>query len=275
MEQTKKPIYDSTKRKHPAIEELLALFQYKDLIMQLARRNIITRYKRSILGIAWTMLNPLGIMIVMSVVFSRVFNRTEAYPVYLLSALLGWQFFSQTTTGCMNSMLWGSGLFQRSYIPKAGFVVSTIFSGIINLLFSLVPLFLIMLVLHVPFRLSLVALPAAILILAGFALGVGLLLSSYVVIFPDLSEMYPILLTAWMYMTPIMFPEDIYYDILGGWILKLNPLFHILRLFRMVIYEGIFPTSQQWLIGAGLSIGMILIGWMVFTKQADKYGYRV
>ena len=275
MEQTTKPIYDSDKRKHPAIEELLALFQYKDLIIQLARRNIITRYKRSVLGIAWTMLNPLGTMIVMSVVFSRVFNRTEAYPIYLLSALLGWQFFNQTTTGCMNSMLWGSGLFQRSYIPKAGFVVSTVISGIINLLFSLVPLLLIMMVLHIPFQISLVALPAAILILAGFTLGVGLFLSSYVVIFPDLKEMYPILLTAWMYMTPIMFPEDIYYDILGGWILKLNPMYHILRLSRMVIYEGVFPTSHQWLIGAGISLVMILIGWLVFTKQADKYGYRV
>jgi len=275
VQQSKKQIYDSTKRKHPAIEELLALFQYKDLIMQLARRNIITRYKRSVLGIAWTMLNPLGTMIVMSVVFSRVFNRTEAYPVYLLSALLGWQFFSQTTSGCMNSMLWGSGLFQRSYLPKAGFVVSTVFSGIINLLFSLVPLFLIMAIIHVPFNLSLIALPLVILILAGFALGIGLLLSSYVVVFPDLGEMYPVLLTAWMYMTPIMFPEDIYLDILGGWILKLNPLYHILRLFRMVIYSGVFPTTEQWLIAAAISIITILIGWMVFTKQADQYGYRV
>jgi len=275
MEQTKKLIYDSKQRKHPAIEELIALFHFKDLIVQLTRRNIVTRYKRSALGIAWTMLNPLGTMIVMSIVFSRIFNKTEAYPVYLFSAYLGWQFFSQTTTDCMNFMLWGSDLFQRSYIPKASFVVSTVFSGIINFLFSLVPLILIMLIVNIPFKYPIIMLPLAILILAFFTLGIGLLLSSYVVVFPDISEMYHIILTAWMYLTPIIFPENIYQDIINGWILKLNPIYYIIRLFRMIIYDGIFPTTEQWLIATAISLITVFIGWIVFNKQADQYGYKV
>ena len=274
-EQLKKQIYDSTKRKHPAVEEFLALFQYKDLLFQLTKSNIITRYKRSVLGIAWTMLNPLGTMIIMSVVFSRVFDQTESYPVYILSGLVGWNFFSQTTSGCMNSMLWGSSLFQRIYLPRTSFVVSSIGSGIINLFFSLVPLFLIMLFSKVPFNASITMLPLSILILACFTLGFGLLLSSFVVIFPDLSEMYPIVLTAWMYLTPIIVPETILQNVFNGWLLKANPLYHILRLMRMVIYDGIFPTGQQWLIAACIAIFTLFLGWMIFTKRADTYGYRI
>lgn len=275
MEQHKKQIYDSTKRKHPAVEEFLALFQYKDLLSQLTKRNIITRYKRSVLGIAWTMLNPLGTMIVMSLVFSQIFDRVESYPVYLLSVLVGWQFFSQTTSGCMNSMLWGSALFKRSYLPKGSFVISSVLSGMINLLFSLVPLTLIMIFTKVPFNISLIMLPFAILILACFALGIGLLLSSFVTVFPDVSEMYPVLLTAWMYLTPIMVPEDILQKVLNGWLLKANPLYHILRLMRIVIYDGIFPTDQQWLIATCIAFFTLLLGWFIFTKRADSYGYKV
>lgn len=270
-----KTIYDSTKRRHPAIEEFLVLFQYKDLVFQLIKRNIVTRYKRSVLGIAWTMLNPLGTMIVMSIVFSRVFNNTESYPVYILSGLVGWNFFSQTTTSCMNSMLWGSDLIKQIYLPRTSFVVSSVGSGIINLLFSLVPLFLIMFFSHMSFNISLIMLPLAIIILAFFTLGIGLMLSSYVIFFPDVSEMYSIILTAWMYITPVIVPENVLSGIFNGWLLKLNPLYYILRLIRMTIYDGVFPTLEEWLIATCIGIITLLLGWLIFTKQADSYAYHI
>ena len=104
-------IYDSSKRKHPAIEELLALFKYHDLIFQLVRRDIVARYKRSVLGVAWTMLNPLGTMLIMVVVFSKVFDHPQSYAAYILSGLICWTMFSQSTSMAMNSMVWGSSLF--------------------------------------------------------------------------------------------------------------------------------------------------------------------
>jgi ABC-type polysaccharide/polyol phosphate export permease len=272
---SKKTIFDSTKRRHPAIEEFIELFHYKDLLFQLTKRNIITRYKRSILGVAWTMLNPLGTMAVMSIVFSQVFNRVESYPIYLLSALVGWQFFNQTTSGCMNSMLWGSDLFKRSYLPKATFVVSSVLSGMVNYCFSLVPLALIMFITKVPFRISLAALPLTLLLLGIFTLGIGLLLSSVVTTFPDISEMYHVILTAWMYLTPIMVPEDTLQKVFNGLILKLNPLYHVLRLMRIVIYDGIFPTSHQWLVAIIISFLTLIVGWYIFTKRADSYGYKI
>jgi ABC-type polysaccharide/polyol phosphate export permease len=101
-------IYDSAKRKHPAIEELLALIRYRDLIYHLVRRDIVARYKRSVLGIAWTMLNPLGTMVIMVVVFSQVFSATENYAGYVLTGIIVWTMFSQSTSMAMSSMVWGS-----------------------------------------------------------------------------------------------------------------------------------------------------------------------
>ena len=86
--------YDSQKRKSPAFEELLDIIEYRDLIFQLVRRDIVARYKRSVLGIAWTMLQPLGMMLVMNIVFSRLFGRVEGYAAYLLSGLVAWTFFA-------------------------------------------------------------------------------------------------------------------------------------------------------------------------------------
>ena len=112
---TNTQIYDSTKSKSPAVEEIKDVLRYKDLIIQLVRRDIISRYKRSFLGILWTMLNPLGTMIVMSIVFSRLFDVRGAYPAFIITNLLAFNFFSQTTTIALSSMLWGSELFQRIY----------------------------------------------------------------------------------------------------------------------------------------------------------------
>src|SRR5215212_6377764 len=97
--------YDSKYRKSSAIEEFLDIIKYRDLIYQLVRRDIVARYKRSFLGIAWTMLQPLGMMIVLTVVFSRLFGRVEGYPAYLLSGLIAWTFFAQTTTATVDQSI--------------------------------------------------------------------------------------------------------------------------------------------------------------------------
>src|SRR5512138_2738239 len=109
-------IYDSAAASNPALEELNEIWNYRNLIYQLTRRDILTRYKRSFLGVAWTMLNPLGMMLILSVVFSQVFGQSATYPAYVLTGLMAWNFFSQTTTLSMNSLVWGGGLLQRIYV---------------------------------------------------------------------------------------------------------------------------------------------------------------
>ena len=138
----KPQIYDSLKRGPVAWEELRGLAQYKDLIYQLVRRDVVSRYKRSALGIAWTMLYPLGMMIVLTVVFSQLFHSVQGYPAYVLCGLVAWTFFSQTTSAAMTQMVWGSSLLQRIYMPRTAFVVSAIGTGLVNLALSLIPLLL-------------------------------------------------------------------------------------------------------------------------------------
>lgn len=273
MTNKKREIYDSADRAHPALEELLILFKYPDLILQLVRRDMVSRYKRSVLGVAWTMLNPLGTMLIMAIVFSRVFSNIRAYPVYVLSGLIAWNFFSQTTNHCMDSTLWGSSMFGKIFLPRTAFIVSSIGTGIVNLLISLIPLLIIMFVTKFQLHFSAIMLFVPIIFIAAFSMGVGLLLSAYSIFFPDIAEMYPIILTAWMYVTPVIIPEATLAGIVNGWLLKLNPLYYMVKIFRLVLYDGQFPTLSMVLTAAGISLGMLMLGWLVFTQKADKFAY--
>jgi ABC-type polysaccharide/polyol phosphate export permease len=174
----KSTIYDSAKRKSPALEELNGVIQYRDLIYQLVRRDIVSRYKRSVLGIAWTMIQPLGLMIILSIVFSNLFQNVRGYPSYLLSGLIAWTFFSQTTTAAIHQIVWGGSLMNKIYLPRTVFAISAIGTGLVNFVISLIPLTLIMMITGTSLHWSILFVPVAMIMLAVFALGVGLILST-------------------------------------------------------------------------------------------------
>jgi ABC-type polysaccharide/polyol phosphate export permease len=268
-------IYDSAKRKHPAIEELLALFRYRDFISQLIRRDIVARYKRSILGIAWTMLNPLGTMLIMVVVFSRVFDRVQSYPAYVLTGLICWTMFSQSTSHSISMMVWGSRLVQQIYLPKTAFIVSTVIASMVNFLLSLIPLFIILAITKTQLTWSVVLLPISMILILLFSLGVSFLISTLAVFFPDVEQIYPVLLLAWMYMSPIIVPKEILQNALNGWLLKLNPFYYVLNIFRIIMYHGSTPTAQDWGLALAVSLSVFLLGWFVFTKKSDAIAYYV
>lgn len=268
-------IYDTAKRKHPAIEELSSLFMYRDLIYQLVRRDIVARYKRSILGVAWTMLNPLGTMLIMVIVFSQVFHGTENYSAYVLTGIICWTMFSQSTSMAMNSMVWGSQLFQQIYLPRSSFVISTILASMVNFILSLVPLGFIFLVTGVPLRLSALLLPVFMIFLFSFSLGVALLLSTIAVFFPDVADLYPVLLMAWMYLSPIIMPLEFYRKILNGLLLYVNPFYYLINLFRILMLDGFIPHWRTWAATAFVSFGVLIIGWIIFCKKADTFAYHV
>ncbi len=267
-------IYDSAKRKHPTIEELIALWRYRDLIYQLVRRDIVARYKRSILGVAWTMLNPLGTMLIMVIVFSKVFNRPDNYAGYVLSGIICWSTFSQSTNMSMRSMVWGSRLLNQIYVPKTSFVLSTVLAGMVNFVLSLVPLFLIFAFSGVQLRPSALLLPIQMIFLFSFSLGVALLVSTLAVFFPDVADLYPVLLTAWMYLTPIIMPLEFYQEILDGLLLYINPFYYIVNLFRILMLDGFVPHLQTWIATGVSSFGILIIGWIFFTLKADDFAYN-
>ncbi len=269
------PVYDTAKQMPPALEELREVRRYSHLLFQLVRRDILTRYKRSVLGVAWTMLNPLGMMIVLTIVFSQLFATTiRAYPVYILASLVGWNFFAQSTSAAMSSLVWGGGLLQRIYIPRTTFALSAIGTGLVNLFLSLVPLMVVMLASNVALHPVILFLPVPILLLAAFALGVGLILSTLAIYFPDVAEMYQIVITAWMYLTPIIYPEEILPAQFRS-LLYINPMYYLVRLFRLPVYDGRLPSWAEFWPGLAWAGGVLLLGWLFFTYKSDEFAYRV
>lgn len=275
MEELSKPVYDSAEHQVSAISELKELSNYRYLLGQLVRRDITTRYKRSVLGVAWTMLNPLGTMLILTFVFSNFFrSEVQHFPVYILSGLLVWNFFSQATNAAISGLVWGGSLLKRIYIPSTVFGVSAIGTALVNMIMSLVPLVIVMLIDGAPFHLSMLFLPVSILLLTGFTLGFGLFISSLAVFFPDVGEMYQVLLTAWMYLTPIIYPESL---ISARYLLifKLNPMYWMVKMFRLPIFEGRLPTLLEVLPAIAWSLGMLIVGWLFFTSRSEEYAYRV
>lgn len=265
--------YDSQLRKSPAIEELFDVIRYRDLIYQLIRRDIVARYKRSILGVIWTMLQPLGMMLVITIAFSQLFGRVEGYPVYLLSGLIAWNFFSQTTTAAIHQIVWGGALMRRIYIPHTAFSISSVGTGMVNLILSLIPLLLIMLIAQRPITWAFLFVPIPLMLLTAFALGVGLMLSTLAIHFPDIKEMYLIIVQAWMYLTPVMYPADIIPVTYRDWLLYLNPMYYLINIFRAPIYEGSLPSPNILIIGIAVSVLTLLVGWIYFSSQMDKFAY--
>lgn len=272
--QTDIPFYDSAQQKTAWLDELLQTLRYKDLIIHLVKRDITARYKRSVLGIAWTMLNPLGMMIIMTAVFSGLFDSVEGYAAYILSGLIMWNFFSQGTVMGIGSLVWGGDLFGRIYFPRSIFAISAVGTGVVNLLLSLVPFLLVSLAVgRLPtIYFVLVIIPMALL--AMFTLGLTLIIASLGIRFPDVVEVYNnILLLAWMYLTPIIYPVDI----LPPWLhslLKFNPLFHMVNLFRDPLYYGRMLDPQLVAICAIFSIGTLVLGWYIFSRMTDEIAYR-
>ena len=267
--------YDSDRRGAVALEELRGIWKYRDLIYQLVRRDIVSRYKRSALGIAWTMLNPLGMMLVLTAVFSQVFHSIAGYPAYILSGLVAWNFFTQATSSAMNQTVWGGSLFHRIYLPRTSFVVAAIATGLVNLVLSLVPLLLIVILAGLPLRWSMAFLPISMALLAAFALGVGLLLSAWAIYFPDLTDMYQVGLIAWMYLTPILYPVDIIPEAYRFWFFHLNPMYYLIEIFRLPVYGGTLPPAPMLAIAAGVALFALAAGWTVFCLRVDEFTYRV
>lgn len=275
MKTSETVIYDSAKRGSAALEELRGIVQYRDLIFQLVRRDVVTRYKRSVLGIAWTMLQPLGMMIVLSLVFSTLFSDVRGYPTYILSGLIAWTFFSQTTNAIIAQTVWGGELFRRIYLPRTSFAVSSVGTGLVNIALSIVPLIFIMLITGTPLRWSVLLAPFILILLAAFTLGIGLIISTLAVFYPDVSEMYQIILIAWMYLTPIIYPEEIIPETYSYWLFNLNPMYHLVKMFRMPLYNGVFPDLKTLLIGTFVSLLTLSIGWLVYSRKADEFAYYV
>jgi len=246
---------------------------YRSLLRDLVARDLKVRYKRSALGVLWTMLNPLLLMVVFTVVFAHIMRVTvEHFTVYFLSAFVLWNFFAQATSWSTGCLVGYGPLIKKIYVPKSIFVLATVLAGAVNLVISLVPLAIIMLAVGHSFRPAIAFLPVPILLAVVFSLGLSLVLAPLCVMFADIVPIYQVILTAWMYVTPIIYPLNPLPDQYRRLIL-LNPMTHLVEAFRTPIYQGAIPSSHVMIASTVAALGMLGIGWGVFAYYTDRVAY--
>jgi ABC-type polysaccharide/polyol phosphate export permease len=252
-------------------DELRDLAQSAHLLRNLVHRDITIRYKRSVLGFLWTMLHPLLLALILMMVFSSVFRfAVPRYELYVLAALLPWNFFSQTTVGSMSSLAWNGVLMKRVRVPKSIFTLSTVLAGLVNLMLAYVPLVLIMLVRGAPIRPAIAFLPVSLLLLTVFTYGVSLTLSALAVYFVDVREMYNVALTAMMYLTPVIYPIGVV-PARYRRIFALNPLMYFIEIVRAPVHDGVLPSLRALTIATTAAAVAIVVGWTVFRRLSRGF----
>jgi ABC-2 type transport system permease protein len=254
---------------------MMEIYRYRDLVLALVSRELKVRYRRSAIGFAWTMLQPLLMMLVLQVVFSALFRFQLAnYPVYAMAGILFWNFFSQSIVSSMNSLRGNAQLLKKVPVPKAVFPIATVASGVINLIFALVPLMVILVFTGHPLTPALLFLPVAILLAALFTLGAGLLLSPLSVFFSDTVEMITVILSVVMYLTPIFYPKEIVPERMR-WIVRFNPLRSILEVFRDPIYYGKVPPLSHLTVSVLITLIAFALGALAFRRSSDRIPFYI
>ena len=251
--------------------ESFGLLKYQWLLRELIMRDLKIKYRRSILGYLWSILNPLMLMGVLTIVFSTMFRfDIPNYPVYLLTGQLLFGFFSEATNMAMTSILCGASLIKKVYLPKYIFPVSRVLSSFTTMLFSLVALVIVMVVTNAEFHITAILLPVVLFYLLIFSIGMSLILSVMVVFFRDIQYLYGVFLTALNYLTPIFYPASM----LPSWLkelMVLNPMYNFIEIFRKIMLYGQWPTFEEHLICMVFAFGGLMLGIYVFKNNQKDF----
>jgi len=249
----------------------VAILKYKFLIKQLVARDFKTKYKRSVLGILWSFLNPLLNMGVLYIVFSTLFRfDIEHYPVYLLAGIVMFNFFSESCGLTLDSIVGNAALITKVYVPKYIYPLTRTLSSLINLLISMIPLLMAALISGIHPTKAYLLLPFPLICIMLFSLGMGMLLATSMVFFRDTKFLWGVLSTIWMYLTPIFYPVSIIPENIN-WILKVNPLYYYVDFLRTCVISGISPDPRVYAICIMWSAGMLALGVLVFKRSQDNF----
>ena len=261
--------------------------RYWDLLILLVQRDIKLKYRRSVLGYLWSVLNPLLSMLIMAVVFTRIFKRSiENFPVYLICGNILFSFMRDATTQALTSVVGNSTLIKKAYVPKYIFTLSKITSSMVNFLLSLGALVIVMIATGVSFRWSNLLIVVPITELYFFCVGLGLFLASTTVFFRDIRNIWSVVTLAWMYLTPIFYSLESFYDTsihntylasstIGLIIRQFNPMYMYIQQFRYFImqYNPVWevPWTELMWRGALMAVIMLIVGAVVFDRTKDKF----
>jgi ABC-type polysaccharide/polyol phosphate export permease len=250
-------------------------YRYRELIWALALKELKVRYKRSVLGFLWALLNPALMMLVMTVVFSTILRfGIPHFAIFLLSVLLPWTFFSQSLSYAVESIVGNGELIKKVSVPKLVFPVAAVVSNIINLLLSFIPLALIVIVVRHPFYWTWLYLPVPMLALIIFTLGATFFFAAANVYYRDVAHILQVVLSAWFYFTPIIYALD-FIPPNRQWLFKLNPIIYVINGFRLAVYYGLLPKWQSIAASFVCAFVALFIGFGIFRKYQDDFVFYV
>jgi len=274
------------------VARLRELLRYRDLIQNLVMRDLKVRYKSSVLGFLWSLLNPLLLMLVFTVVFTVMMPNADIpkFPVFLLCALLPWNFFSSAMMGAVNSIVYNGSLIKKVYFPREIMPISVVLSTFINFLLSLPVLFIFLAIFQVPFTIWLIYLPVIMVVQVVFAIGVALVLATLNVFYRDTAVILEVVLQAWFFLTPIFYPAEFlpeWRTVLGIALpvrrltYILNPMASIVASYRSVLYgftNGAPPAPPAWDFFSRTVVTAVvcfLIGYAIFIRHSWRFGEEV
>jgi ABC-2 type transport system permease protein len=250
-------------------------YRYRQLIWALALKELTVRYKRSVLGFLWALLNPALMMLVLTLVFSTIMQfPIRHYAIFLLSVLLPWTFFAQSLSYAVEAIVGNGDLIKKVKVPKLVFPVAAVVANIINLLLSLIPLAILVPAMRHPFYWTWLYLPVPMLALIIFTLGVTFFFATANVFYRDFAHIVQVILSAWFYLTPVIYSLDLLPE--GRrWLFKLNPMLYVINGFRLAVYYGMLPKWPSILASFVCAFAALFIGYTVFRKYQDDFVFYV
>lgn len=250
----------------------LEVFNYKDLLNQLVSRDIKLKYRRSFLGYVWSILNPLLIMIVMVIVFSKMFNRSiPHFPVYLFAGRILYEFVIGACGKALGSITDNSSLLKKTYVSKFMFPLAKITSSLVDCLFSLGAFLIVIIFTRSPFYWTMLLFPFIFLQAYIFACGLGFFLAQLHVFFRDTRYIWNAVTTAWMYCSAIFYPIDMLPDWLKLLVNYFNPLYVYIKQFRCIAHQGVMPDLTTIGLGFLYAFFFFELGVLCFKKNQDKF----
>lgn len=241
------------------------------ILRTLVTKDFKLKYRRSFLGVLWSVLNPLLMMIVMSAVFSYMFRFSiPNYPLYLILGQILFSLMTDATSGAMGSIIDAAGLIKKIRVEKMLFPLEKACFSMVNFLFSAIAAVIVMIYFQIFPTLNILFLPVLLICVLLFSIGLGLILSSLAVFFRDTIHLWGVILTAWTYATPIFYPLDL---LPPGLIaaMEFNPMYQYITYFRDIMMNGIAPSLEQNLICIGMAVATFAVGFVVFRKTEHKF----
>ena len=263
------------------ISHFKKLFAYRELLYSLTKKELKVKYRGSVLGFFWSLLNPVLIMLVYSFVFSIVLRQgTKEFAIFLICALLPFNFFSNSVNYGAGSIISNANLVKKIYFPKEIIPLSIVFANLINFFLELVVLFVVLAIFGYKFYMYLYILPILILVQIFLVAGFSLLISSLNVFFRDLGHLISIIMMVWFFATPIIYPLNMVPEKFR-FILQINPMAVFATYYRDIFYyvkypEGLyFPSICIILICLGITFGIFFLGYFVFKKLEPRFAEEV